>query len=75
MTMFKKLPRCILATNLWKNVSKVFNEMFKFFIENELISPNQLRFQPGDSCMNQLLAILMKCTNHLMNALNLEVFF
>ena len=35
----------------------IFNEMFKFFIENELISPNQLGFKPGDSCINQLLAI------------------
>ena len=31
--------------------------MFKFFIENELISPNQSGFKPGDSCVNQLLAI------------------
>ena len=28
----------------------VFNEMFKFFIENELISLNQSGFKPGDSC-------------------------
>ena len=34
-----------------------FNKMFKFFIENELISPNQSEFKPGDSCTNQLLAI------------------
>ena len=31
--------------------------MFKFFIENELISRNQSGFKPGDSCINQLLAI------------------
>ena len=31
--------------------------MFKFFIENELISPNQLGFKPGDSCINHVLAI------------------
>ena len=31
--------------------------MFKFFIENELISPNQSGFKRGDSCINQLLAI------------------
>ena len=31
--------------------------MLKFFIENELISPNQSGFKPGDSCINQLLAI------------------
>ena len=35
----------------------IFNEMFKFFIENELISPNQSGFKPGDSCINQLVAI------------------
>ena len=34
-----------------------FNEMFKFFIENELISPNQSGFKHGDFCINQLLAI------------------
>ena len=28
-----------------------------FFIKNELISPNQSVFKPGDSCINQLLAI------------------
>ena len=31
--------------------------MLKFFIENELISPNQSGFKPRDSCINQLLAI------------------
>ena len=35
----------------------IFNEMFKFFIENELISQDQSAFKPGDSCTNQLLAI------------------
>ena len=34
----------------------IFNEMFKFFIENELISPNQSGFKPG-SCINPRLAI------------------
>ena len=31
--------------------------MFRFFIENELISPKQSGFKPCDSCINQLLAI------------------
>ena len=31
--------------------------MFNVFIENKLISPNQSGFKPGDSCINQLLAI------------------
>ena len=35
----------------------IYNEMFTFFIENNLISPNQSGFRPGVSCVNQLLAI------------------
>ena len=35
----------------------MFNEMFNFFIENKLISPNQSGFKPGNSCINQLLSI------------------
>ena len=31
--------------------------MFTFFTEKNLISPNQSGFRPGDSCVNQLLAI------------------
>ena len=31
--------------------------MFKFFIENKLISSNQSGFKPGDSCVNQLVSI------------------
>ena len=38
----------------------MFNEMFKFFIENELISSNQSGFKPGDSCVNQLVFITDK---------------
>ena len=53
--MFKKLSPYISATNLRKKL--ICNEMFKFFIENELISPNQSGFKPGDYCINQLLAI------------------
>ena len=35
----------------------VFNEMFTFFIENDLISPNLSGFRLGDSCINQILSI------------------
>ena len=31
--------------------------MFEFFIANNLISKNQSRFRPGNSCINQLLSI------------------
>ena len=35
----------------------VFNEMFGFFLANNLLAPNQSGFKPGDSCINQLLSI------------------
>ena len=35
----------------------IYNKLFNFFQENNLTSPNQSRFEPGDSCTNQLLAI------------------
>ena len=35
----------------------IFNGMFGFFIENDLISQHQSGFKPGDSCINQLLSI------------------
>ena len=38
----------------------IFNEVFKLFACNNLISPNQLWFKPGDSCINQLLLITHK---------------
>ena len=31
--------------------------MYPFFIQNELISPNQSGFKQGDSCINQRLSI------------------
>ena len=49
--MFKKLPP-------WIFEKLVVNEMFKFFIESKLVSSNQSRFKPVDSCINQLLVII-----------------
>ena len=34
--------------------------MFEFFIRNDLISQSQSGFKPGDSCINQLLAMSHK---------------
>ena len=31
--------------------------MFQFFIDNKLIYSSQSGFQPGDSCINQLISI------------------
>ena len=32
----------------------IFNEIFSFLLENNLVSPNQSGFKPRDSCLNQL---------------------
>ena len=45
------LPIC---SNIFERL--IYNEMFTFLTENNLISPNQSGFRPGDSCVNQLLA-------------------
>ena len=53
----------------------IYNEMFIFITENNLISPNQSGFRPGEFCVNQLLAILpTKFINRLMRGLKLERF-
>ena len=35
----------------------LYNQMFEIFVRNDLISQNHSGFKPGDSCVNQLLAI------------------
>ena len=35
----------------------IFNSLFKYIDENELLNPNQSGFHPLDSCINQLLSI------------------
>ena len=35
----------------------IYNNLFEYFIENNLISQNQSGFKPGDSCINQLISI------------------
>ena len=37
--------------------SLLYDRMFEFFIENNLISKNQSGFRSGDSCISQLLSI------------------
>ena len=35
----------------------IYNVMYDFLTENDLLSPNQSGFRSGDSCINQLLSI------------------
>ena len=38
-------------------VKSLFDKLFEFFIENNLLSNNHSGFRPGDSCVNRLLSI------------------
>ena len=35
----------------------IFNQLFNFLLENNLISTNECGFKHGDSCINQLLSV------------------
>ena len=35
----------------------IYNNLFEYFIENDLIPQNQSGLKPGDSCINQLISI------------------
>ena len=42
----------------WKLFQRlIFNSLFKYIDENELLNPNQSGFPPFDSCVNELLSI------------------
>ena len=41
----------------------VFDAMYKFLLENNLLTPNQSGFRPGDSTINQLLSITTEIYN------------
>ena len=45
--------------------------MFKFFIQNNLITPNQSGFKTDDSCINQLISI----THEIDDGYDVQVYF
>ena len=51
------------------------NNMYEFFTENNLISPNQLGFKQDDSCINQLLYITHEMYKSFDDVLRCEVYF
>ena len=53
----------------------LYNQMFEFFIRNDLISQNQSGFKPGDSCINQLLAITHEIYKFFDACLNVRAAF
>ena len=53
----------------------IYNKMFEFFTENELISQNQSGFKPGVSCISQLLCIINDIYQSLDDGLETRAIF
>ena len=51
----------------------IFNSLFNYFIENNLLSPHQSGFIPGDSCVQQLIPVTHEIYNAFDCNLSLEV--
>ena len=53
----------------------IFNERFKFFNENNLISPKQSGFKPGDSFINKLIYVTHEIHESLATGLEVRSVF
>ena len=53
----------------------IYNNLFEYLITNKLISDNQSGFNPGDSCVNQLLSITHDIYDSLDNGLEVRGVF
>ena len=49
--------------------------MFQYFLNNEFCFPNQWGFKPGDSCINQLIAITHKIHKGIHDGLEVRRLF
>ena len=53
----------------------LYNNMYEYFTENNLISPDQSGFKPVDSCINQLLSITHEIYKSFDNGLEVRGIF
>ena len=52
---YRPIPLLPICSKIFERL--IYNVLFTFFTDNDLISPNQSGFRPGDSCVKQLIAI------------------
>ena len=62
---YRPISLLCICSKIYEKI--VFDAMYKFFLENNLLSPNQSGFRPGDSTINQLLAITTEIYNSFEN--------
>ena len=53
----------------------IYDSMLKYFLDNNLISPKQSGFRPGDSCINPLLSITHEIFTSFDNGLEVRGVF
>ena len=53
----------------------LYYNLYEFFTENNLISPNQSGFKPGVSCINQFLSITHEICKYFDNVLEVRGIF
>ena len=51
------IGQCLCSQYVVRYLNIIFNSLFNYFIENNLLSPHQSGFIPGDSCVQQLISI------------------
>lgn len=54
---FEQLSASLLLTYLWRTEKTIFNTVFHYLIENNLLNSNQSDFMPGDWCVHQLMPV------------------
>ena len=54
-TNYRPISLLTICSKIYEKI--VFDSLYSFLLENKLLSPNQSGFRPGDSTINQLLAI------------------
>ena len=52
---YRSVPLLFICGKVFERL--IYNCLLEYFIGNDLISPNQSGFKPGDSCTNQLTSI------------------
>ena len=66
----------ILLLPTWRKTLSVHSSVYKFFRENNLISPNQSGFETGDwGVLISYTLLHMNCANQLMIAIKWEQYF
>ena len=56
--LVKNYPRISVLPMCYKIFERIlYNSLFNFLNQNDIISPAQSGFKPGDSCINQMLSI------------------